>query len=36
MTNVLAMTAREFRNPVALVIDAEANDGSLHIISESS
>jgi hypothetical protein len=36
VTDVLAMTAGEFRNPLAVVIAVEANDGSIHFISESS
>jgi hypothetical protein len=36
VADVLTMTAREFRNPVAAVIAVEANDGSIHFSIESS
>jgi hypothetical protein len=36
VTHVLAMTAGEFSNPLAVVIAVEANDGSIHFVSGSS
>jgi hypothetical protein len=34
VADVLTMTAGEFRNPIAVVIAVEANDGSIHFIYE--